>query len=333
VQGTPVFSPTVGEEEASPPTTTPKWRPAGETSDLTPVSLGSYTTPKRIDATTNITTNTEESDDGNIAVDFIADGVEASENTDKRGVEQRTSTDILLGQSPARSSHHAETPSASERIDSSPLANSPEMYQKDDEEDDPADALDDLLASSKKARERQLSLANKLKTPSPSGFTTASEISKTPKSVSFADRIETTFDNSPADNTDDMEIHKGDKDGDSGEELVEDYTKEGSANNLESSSIMKKHAMNKEHVVTVANDDWATHFDVDDGNDSDDGGPAFQMVQEGNEHIQEDSKGADSDMEETNGDSASNHLAKKINKSHQQKSVKKKTTVANKGKQ
>lgn len=344
VQGTPVFSPSVGEEEASPPTTTPKWRPAGETSDLTPVSLGSYTTPKRIDATTNISTNTEESDDVNTAVDFTGDGVEASQNRDKRGVEQLTSTDILLAQSPARPSHHVETPSASERIYSSskqvvdadtnrPMAYSPEMYQNDDEDDDAADALDDLLASSKKARERQLSLANKLKTPSPSGFTTASEISKTPKSVSFADRIETTFDNSLADNTDDMEIHKDDKNSDSGEELVEDYTKEGSANNFESSSIMKKHAMDKEHIVTVANDDWATHFDVDDGNDSEGDGPAFQMMQNDDERIHEDSKGADSDMEETNVDSASNHSAKKINKSNQQKSVKRKATVANKGKQ
>lgn len=346
VQGTPIFSPSsVGVEEASPPTTTPKWRPAGETSGLTPVSLGSYTTPKRIDATNNITTNTGERDDDNTAVDFTGDVVVVtSENRDKRSVETLTGP-RALAPSPARLAHDAVDPSSSEliyrskqvvdagtnpHVDRPLLAHSPEA--DNDEDDDQAGALDDLLASSKKARERQLSLANKLKTPSPSGFTTASEISKTPKSVSFADRIETTFENSVADDTEDVEIGKNDKDGNSGEELVEDYAYEGATNSLESSSIKEMNAINKEHVATVANENRDTHFDVDDGDDSDGDGPGFQMMQEGYDDIHEGSKAADSDMEESNVESASNHSAQKVKISDQQKSVKKKSAVSHKGK-
>jgi hypothetical protein len=92
-------------------------------------------------------------------------------------------------------------------------------------------------------------------------------------------------------------------------------------------------AINKEHVATVADDNRDTHFDVDDGDDSDGDGPGFQMMQEGNDDIHEGSKAADSDMEESNVESASNHSAKKLKKSNQQKSVKKKSAVAQKGKQ
>lgn len=334
----PKFSPTTGVEYASPPSTTPKWRPIGENAiaTLSPVSLGSYTTPGRTDI------SQKASKIGEIDVDMEVTSVLASANSSKSSVEKLTTPRLLP--TPARpssdvGSHSSELTYKSNRVFDAEatlhldqqLADSPET-----DYDDQEGALDDLLASSKKARDRQLSLANKLKTPSPSGFTTASEISKTPKSVSFADRIETTFEStSSADEKEEVNVGKDDKDVDSGEEIVEDNSTEEIHNNFQGSSIKEKKKTDKDGAeINAGSDGRSFNLNVDEDDESDGDGPAFQMVQEDGDIIDHvDAEDDELAMEGNDVEYTTTHSSEKQSRRNHQNSVKKKAASTEKAKQ
>mmetsp|Transcript_16597 Transcript_16597/g.23656 ORF Transcript_16597/g.23656 Transcript_16597/m.23656 type:complete len:758 (+) Transcript_16597:192-2465(+) len=308
----PNFSPAPGMEYATPPTTTPKLRPRGEAAViLSPVSLGSYVTPRqqqRVEVSapvleptsTTAASSTNSVDETLTSPNSLPIYVRASHNA---GGEFPTS-EIS---NKTRTSAVEAAPTTPGFDPQSTTDNTPEI-----DADDPAGALDDLLASSKKARDRRISLANKLKTPSPSVNTTASEISKTPKSVTFAEKIVTTFQRTFS------VLEDGNTEVGMEMDSAVDYYEED-MNEKESSGRIAATPVEENNDMEMLN--------MNDDDESDGDGPGFQMVQEDEDGNNDDkvqdgtSNTVESDTEESDAENMKTNISTKQRKIQQQRSA------------
>ena len=308
-QGTePNFSPAPGMEYATPPTTTPKLRPRGDAQViLGPVSLGSYVTPRqqqRVEVSapaleptsTTEASSTNSVDETSTSPNSLPTDVRASHNAEGEFPTSEISNKT-------RTSAVEDAPTTPGFDPQSTTDNSPEI-----DADDSAGALDDLLASSKKARDRRISLANKLKTPSPSANTTASEISKTPKSVTFAEKIVTTFERTSS------VLEDGNKKGGMEIDSAVDYYEE----DVDSGRIA---------ATSVEENNDMEMLNMNDDDESDDDGPGFQMAQEDDGGNADDkvqggtSNTVESDTEESDAENLKTNSSTKQRKIQQQRSA------------